>query len=85
MLSNFNHWVAALPAQVRHFAAAFLGSALAVVGAAVVSAGGVFGIDWTHTAETAVSAGVIAALATVAVFAVTPLTSSYGLKKDKNA
>lgn len=68
-----------LPAPVRHFLAVFIGSALVVVARAVVDASGVTGVNWTDTGNAAIAAGVAAGLATVGVFAVTPLTSSYGV------
>lgn len=70
-----------LPTFVRDFLVAFAATALGLVLQAVVSAGGVTGVDWTDAGLAALNAGAVAAAA-VGILAVTKLTQAYGRGSD---
>lgn len=77
-----SEWIASLPTPVRHAAAAFIGTYVAIVVAAIVAARGVTGVDWNVVLVGGLDKSVLAAALTVAAMAVTPLTSAYGVGKD---
>ena len=70
-----------LPTWLRDFLVAFVATSLGLVLQAVVSAGGVTGVDWPDAALAALNAGAVAAAA-VGLLAVTRLTRAYGRGSD---
>ncbi len=74
-------WVESWPAPIRHLLAAFLGVFVTVLGAAVVSAGGVTGVDWGPTVVGALDEAAVAAVGVLLALYITPLTDAYGVGK----
>ncbi len=80
-LDSIKSWIAGWPSPVRHFVAVFLGAVVATVIQAVVAHGGIWGIDWKPVLSSGLDRGLVLAVASVGVLALTPLTSSYGVGK----
>ena len=68
-----------LPAPVRHFVIAFLGSASLVLVSAINDAKGVTSVAWASVLTDALNAGIVAAVSLVGVMYLTPLTRQYGV------
>ncbi len=80
-LDGIKSWVASLPSPVRHFIAVVLGTIIATAISAVVAHGGYFGVAWGSVLRDGFDKGVILAIATIGLLAVSPLTSSFGVGK----
>lgn len=76
-------FIEGLPAPVRHVAAAFIGAYVAVLVAAVTSAGGVTSVDWNGTLVDGLNKAALAAVGVLGTLYVTPLTDAYGVGKKE--
>lgn len=72
----------ALPGPFRTVLNVFVAGSAAVVGAAVVQAGGVTGVDWPATGVAALNAGALGVV-TAVLRAINPVDDAYGLGKSK--
>jgi len=77
-----SEWIQGLPAPVRHFAGVVVGTFVLFVVGAVISAGGVTGVEWFEVLKAAADAACVGG-AGVLVLYVTPLTDAYGVGKVK--
>ena len=68
-----------LPAPVRHFVIAFVGSASLVIVSAINGASGVTNVAWATVLTDALNAGIVSGVGLIAVMYLTPLTRQYGL------
>jgi hypothetical protein len=71
-----------LPGPVRTVLNVFVAGSVAVVGAAVVNAGGVTGVDWSATGLAALNAGALGVV-TAILRAVNPIDDAYGIGKAR--
>lgn len=71
-----------LPGPVRTVLNVFVAGSVAVVGAAVVNAGGVTDVDWQATGVAALNAGALGVV-TALLRAINPVDDAYGLGKAK--
>lgn len=78
-MDRVSKFFADLPAPVRHFIAILVGVFIAAVVAAIVANQSVFDLDWVTTLKDSIDKAIIAALASLGVLTVTPLTDAYGV------
>lgn len=81
MYNKFASWIGSWPTPVKHFLAVFIGTLATVISGAIIAHGGVWGLAWLDVFKDGTDKGVVAALATIGVFTLTPLTSAYGIGK----
>lgn len=72
----------ALPGPVKTIINVFVAGSIAVVGASIVQAGGVTGVNWSETGEAALNAGALGVV-TAILRALNPADDGYGLGKSK--
>jgi hypothetical protein len=75
-----------LPAPARHFLIAVLGAFIGVFAAAIGSAHGVFGVDWTGTLKDAIDTAAVTGVSAMTALYILPITKQYGIgavKKSK--
>lgn len=71
-----------LPGPVKTVLNVFVAGSVAIVGAAVVNAGGVTDVDWAATGTAALNAGALGVV-TAILRATNPVDDAYGLGKAK--
>ena len=69
-----------LPGPVKTVLNVFVAGSVAVVGAAVVNAGGITDVDWPATGTAALNAGALGVV-TAILRAINPIDDAYGLGK----